>query len=104
MSQGELRKVSISTGVIGHALHLGDDAWLKGKGCRSRVEEALDVHKNHRRKNRYRSPYPRHYVNLGWWKTDYWRWCRAIERECLDKARYDEIPVRHPRSILYDAS
>ncbi len=62
------------------------------------------MHKNHRRKNRYRSPYPRNYVNLSWWKTDYWGRSRAIEREFLEKGRYDEIPARHPRSILYDAT
>lgn len=63
------------------------------------------MHKNYRRKkNRYRSGWPRQRTHLADHKKAYWSECRAVERECIEKERYDDLPTRHPRTLLYDLS
>lgn len=59
------------------------------------------MHKNYRRKIKYKCPHhpwstPKCYRQL------YWRKMRAIERNLLSHERWDDVPNRHPKSIMYD--
>jgi hypothetical protein len=64
------------------------------------------VHRNYRRKNKYRA---KHHGHLGWlgvyslkpMKVEDSRKRRARERDCLTHYRFDDLVTRIPRDILW---
>lgn len=69
----------------------------------------VDMHINHRRKNKFRGKHHgrRHggYLSIYSMKPmrrEFWQKARARAQSLMSRARFDDLPVRYPDSILWD--
>ncbi len=62
------------------------------------------MHKNHRRKNRYRNQKGRWWGRLTTYRQVYWTKERARQRHLMAHERYDDLQDRHPDTVLWDAT
>ena len=66
------------------------------------------MHTNHRRKTKFRAKHHNRAHNhsvlpitLRWWRKQAHRDRRALERHLIVNERFDDLPSRYPRDILW---